>query len=55
MTLDEKLAQLMWSTAFVSTGTFDPDTVAGLMPHGIGPVTRIGASTGLHPRESAHS
>jgi beta-glucosidase len=55
MTLDEKLAQLscLWSTAFVSTGTFDPDTVAEKMPHGIGEVTRIGASTGLHPQESA--
>ena len=55
MTLDEKLAQLscLWSTAFVNTGTFDPDTVAELMPHGIGQVTRIGASTGLHPQESA--
>jgi beta-glucosidase len=55
MTVDEKLAQLscLWSTAFVSTGTFDPATVAELMPHGIGQVTRIGASTGLHPQESA--
>lgn len=55
MTLDEKLAQLgcIWSTSFVSTGTFDPDTVAEQMPHGIGQVTRIGASTGLHPQESA--
>jgi beta-glucosidase len=55
MTLDEKLAQLscLWSTAFVSTGTFDPNTVAEKMPHGIGQVTRIGASTGLHPQESA--
>src|SRR5438034_398513 len=55
MTLDEKLAQLscLWSTAFVSTGTFDPHTVAEKMPHGIGQVTRIGASTGLHPQESA--
>ena len=55
MTLDEKLAQLscIWSTAFVSTGTFDPDTVIEKMPHGIGQVTRIGASTGLHPQESA--
>ena len=55
MTLDEKLAQLscIWSTAFVSTGTFDPDTVVEKMPHGIGQVTRIGASTGLHPQESA--
>jgi beta-glucosidase-like glycosyl hydrolase len=55
MTLDEKLAQLscLWSTAFVSTGTFDPNSVAEQMPHGIGEVTRIGASTGLHPQESA--
>ena len=55
MTLDEKLAQLgcLWSTSFVRTGTFDPDEVARQMPHGIGQVTRIGAATGLHPRESA--
>ncbi len=55
MTLDEKLAQLacLWSTAFVSTGTFDPNTVAEQMRHGIGQVTRIGASTGLHPQQSA--
>ena len=38
MTLDEKLAQLscLWSTAFVSTGSFDPNTVIKKMPHGIG-------------------
>ncbi len=55
MTLDEKLAQLscLWSTAFVSAGSFDPNIVAEKMPHGIGQVTRIGASTGLHPHESA--
>ncbi len=55
MTLDEKLAQLgcLWSTSFVSTGTFDVDIVAAKMPYGIGQVTRIGASTGLHPEESA--
>src|SRR5258708_14940985 len=55
MTLDEKLAQLscLWSTAFMSTGSFDPNTVIEKMPHGIGQVTRIGASTGLHPLESA--
>lgn len=55
MTLDEKLAQLgcLWSTAFVNAGVFDPDIVAGMMPHGIGQITRIGASTGLHPQESA--
>ncbi len=55
MTLDEKLAQLgcIWSTDFVEAGVFDPDRVASKMPHGIGQITRIGASTGLHPRESA--
>src|SRR2546421_2239292 len=55
MTLDEKLAQLgcFWSTAFVSTGNFEPNAVAEMMPHGIGEITRIGASTGLHPQESA--
>jgi beta-glucosidase len=55
MTLDEKIAQLgcLWSTALVSGGSFDPDFAAVKMPHGIGQVTRIGASTGLRPRESA--
>jgi beta-glucosidase len=55
MTLEEKLAQLgcLWSTSFVRDGVFDPDEVARQMPHGIGQVTRIGASTGLRPRESA--
>ncbi len=55
MTLDEKLAQLscLWSPAFIPAGTFDPNTVTEKMPHGIGQVTRIGAATGLHPRESA--
>ncbi len=56
MTLDEKLAQLgcLWSTALVSDGILNPDYIATTMPHGIGQVTRIGASTGLHPQESAH-
>lgn len=55
MNQDEKVAQLgcLWSTAFVSGDTFDPTAVVKVMPHGIGHVTRIGASTGLHPRESA--
>ncbi|HCI81121.1 MAG TPA: beta-glucosidase [Ktedonobacter sp.] len=55
MTMEEKLAQLgcLWSTEFVRVGKFDPDVAAQMMPHGIGEVTRIGASTGLHPRESA--
>jgi beta-glucosidase len=55
MTLDEKLAQLgcLWSTALVVHDQLDPDFVAAKMPHGIGQVTRIGASTGLRPRENA--
>jgi len=55
MTLDEKLAQLgcLWSTVLVRDDTFDADFAAAKMPHGIGQVTRIGASTGLRPRESA--
>ncbi len=55
MTLDEKLAQLgcLWSTALVQNDHFDPDFAAAKMPHGVGQVTRIGASTGLRPRESA--
>jgi beta-glucosidase len=55
MTLDEKLAQLgcLWSTALVQDDRFDPEYAAAKMPHGIGQVTRIGASTGLRPRENA--
>jgi beta-glucosidase len=55
MTVDEKIAQLgcLWSTALVRDDTFDPDFVAAKMPHGRGQITRIGASTGLRPRESA--
>jgi beta-glucosidase len=55
MTLDEKLAQLgcLWSTSFVREGAFDPEEIARQIPFGIGQVTRIGAATGLHPRESA--
>lgn len=55
MTLDEKIAQLgcLWSTSLVRADRFDADFTASMMPHGIGQVTRIGASTGLHPHESA--
>src|SRR5437879_18713 len=55
MTLDEKLAQLscLWSTTFVSTGSFDPNPVIEKLQPGIGQVTSIGASTGRHPQESA--
>jgi beta-glucosidase len=55
MTLDEKLAQLscVWITSLVRDERFDPDRTLELVPHGIGQVTRIGASTGLRPAESA--
>ncbi len=55
MTLDEKLAQLgcLWSTELLREGALDPDAVAARIPHGIGQITRIGASTGLRARESA--
>ena len=55
MTLDEKLAQLacLWSAAFIRDGSFDRQHAAAQMPHGIGQVTRIGAATGLRPRQSA--
>ncbi len=55
MSVDEKLAQLgcLWSTDLVRDGTLDVEVVAAKMPHGIGQITRIGASTGLRPRESA--
>ena len=52
MTLDEKLAQIgsIWLTDLVRGDRFDADFVAGRLEHGIGHVTRIGASTGLRPR-----
>jgi beta-glucosidase len=55
MTLDEKLAQLgcVWITALVRDDAFDRDAARTHLAHGIGHVTRIGASTGLRPAESA--
>jgi beta-glucosidase len=55
MTLDEKLAQLgcVWSTALVEGGAFSETRAASLLAQGTGHVTRIGAATGLRPRESA--
>lgn len=55
MTLDEKLAQLgcVWSTQLVANDAFSGDRARELMPHGTGHITRIGASTGLRPAESA--
>ena len=55
MNLDEKLAQIgsVWLTDLVRGDRFDADLVADQLPHGIGHVTRIGASTGLRPQASA--
>ena len=55
MTLDEKLAQIgsIWLTELVQSDRFDADLVASKLEHGIGHVTRIGASTGLRPAASA--
>ncbi len=55
MTLDEKLAQIgsLWVTDLLLGDHFDADYAAGKLEHGIGHVTRIGASTGLRPEASA--
>ena len=55
MTLDEKLAQLgcVWCTALVVDGELAPARADRLLAHGIGEITRIGATTGLPPRERA--
>src|SRR5690242_17520154 len=55
MTLDEKLAQLgcVWCTALVDDDAFSPDAAARRLEHGIGEITRIGATTGLRPGDRA--
>ncbi len=55
MTLDEKLAQLgcVWSTQLVEDDAFSVERAREKLASGTGHVTRIGASTGLRPRESA--
>src|SRR5204862_3653799 len=55
MTLAEKVAQLggVWITDLVSPSGFDEGRAATHLEHGVGHVTRIGASTGLRPPESA--
>lgn len=55
MTLDEKVAQLgsVWLTSLVKQENLDEDAVAESLKHGIGQVTRIGASTGLLANQSA--
>lgn len=55
MTLEEKLAQLgtVWITALVKDDQFDAQGAREILKNGTGQVTRIGASTGLRPNESA--
>jgi len=55
MTLDEKLAQLgcVWSTQLVEDDQFSEAKARELLANGTGHITRIGASTGLRPAESA--
>ncbi|HEV3225898.1 MAG TPA: glycoside hydrolase family 3 N-terminal domain-containing protein [Acidimicrobiales bacterium] len=55
MTLEEKVAQLggVWITDLVGPDGFDEARAGRHLEHGIGHVTRIGASTGLRPTESA--
>jgi beta-glucosidase len=55
MTLEEKLAQLgcVWCTALVEDDGFSQGRAERLLAHGIGEITRIGATTGLRPRARA--
>src|SRR4051794_13213968 len=55
MTLDEKLAQLgcVWCSALIRDDDFSPAAASRRLEHGIGEITRIGATTGLRPRERA--
>src|SRR3954468_14581695 len=54
MDIDEKVAQVgcLWITSLVQGGRTG-DAAAGRLRHGIGQITRIGASTGLRPLGSA--
>ena len=55
MDLDEKLAQLgaIGFPDLIKDERFDADAALAVVPHGIGQVTRIGATTGLEPEQSA--
>ncbi len=55
MNLDEKLAQLgcVWCTALVQDEAFSETSAQRFLAHGIGEITRIGATTGLRPRQRA--
>src|SRR4051812_32768498 len=55
MTIEEKVAQLggIWVTDLIDARGIAVDRARRLLADGIGHVTRIGASTSLHPAESA--
>lgn len=55
MTLPEKLAQLgcVWCGTLTRDDSFSPERAARRLPHGIGEITRIGATTGLAPQARA--
>jgi beta-glucosidase len=55
MTLDEKIAQLggVWITDLLEDGRFSAGRAERRLRHGIGHVTRIAATTGFGPEESA--
>ena len=55
MTLDEKLAQLgcVWCSALIRNDDFSRAAADRWLGHGIGEITRIGATTSLRSRERA--
>ena len=55
MDVDEKLAQLgaVEFPHLLKGDHFDEEAALAVVPHGIGEVTRIGATTGLLPEQSA--
>ena len=55
LTLDEKLAQLgcVWCSALVNADGFSPTRAERWLANGMGEITRIGATTGLRPRQRA--
>jgi beta-glucosidase len=55
MTLDEKLAQLgcVWCSALIRDDAFSLPAAEHWLAHGIGEITRIGATTGLQARDRA--
>lgn len=55
MDIDEKIAQLgaVRFPDLIKQDRFDEEAALAVIPHGIGQVTRIGATTGLEPAQSA--